>query len=61
MSVRLSASSYLPDADLKDAIEELRVGSDEGTDINDKLLLEDGLYDVVREALGIKYVLDVIW
>ncbi len=50
----------LPDPDFQDATEVLGDGGDEFPDVEDELLLQHGLSRVVREALAVQDVLDLV-
>ena len=51
---------YSPDPDLEDSGEEGGDGGDELADVDDEFLLQHGLRHVVREALAVQDLLDLV-
>ena len=58
-STRLNPSSSLPDSDLEHAAEQLGVVGDDPSDVDDQLLLQDGLpLPAARGTLAVDDALD---
>lgn len=57
----LSVILVVPYPDLEDSVKQSGCSSDELPDGEDEFLLQHGLADIIRRALAVEDVLDLIW